>query len=567
MRDRFLIMVVTLALVVGAAWAAFALTPMWELKTETSHPQSVTIETPDGDLAYWYVVYTVKNQHDEPRTIRPVATLGSNIGSVRRDLYEPLVLEAVEKRIGFKPANVANAACTLKAGEARECVAVFSMPNRDSSKLTLGIYGLAGKRVEKQDGQTGIASRLYKVEYSITGDRYNFTPDRLKIVSKSFVNSFRAFEGEGKVLGEAAEGRAVKLPDSTGPVTDVPAVGAVSGGAQRVASGDPLDLLPGGVKGLGYLNIRQLVDVGLIDQVFKLAGEQGINPNAPLEALGLDPKKDIDALAFVVGDFTAPKVNGAVVITGRFDADAIRNAIEKKAGDDFEAVGYKGYSLVMAGRDDLGRFCVLDGKALVIGTEDFVKKVADIHKGDAKAGAKASPLMARAKALGDSTFWIVADVKIPPLPEDKAGMLGMALPGFDPAKLNGVTIAGKVTEKAFNLRITLGCEDEDSAAGTVMGFRQGVNWITGMANMFIQKDPETGKAVGELIRAIKIIPGDTSATIDLTITAELAEKLKVAGQKMAGPMIMMMMMQGAGGAGGAIELDGGEGPIDWGEEE
>ena len=105
MRDRFLITVVTLALVVAAASAAFALTPMWELKTETSHPQSVTIEATDGDLAYWYVLYTVKNQHDEPRTIRPVATLGGNLGSVRRDLYEPLVLKAVEKRIGFEPAN------------------------------------------------------------------------------------------------------------------------------------------------------------------------------------------------------------------------------------------------------------------------------------------------------------------------------------------------------------------------------------------------------------------------------------------------------------------------------
>ena len=209
--------------------------------------------------------------------------------------------------------------------------------------------------------------------------------------------------------------------------------------------------------------------------------------------------------------------------------------------------------------------CLLDGKALVFGTEDFVKKVADIHKGDAEAGAKASPLMARARDLGDRTFWIVADVKIPPIPEDQAGMLGMALPGFDPAKLNGVTVAGKVTEEAFNLRIILGCEDEDSAAGTVTGFKQGVNWINGMANMFTQQDPESGKALGELIRAIKIIPGDTSATIDLTITAELAEKLKAAGQKMAGPM--MMMMQGAGGADGMIEMDDGEEPIDWGEEE
>ena len=129
MKDRFLTTVVTLALVVAAASAAFALTPMWELNTETSHPQSVTIQTPDGDLAYWYVVYTVKNQHDEPKAMRPVATLAGNMGSVRRDVYEPRVLEAAEKRIGFMPANVANAACTLKAGEARECVAVFNMPN------------------------------------------------------------------------------------------------------------------------------------------------------------------------------------------------------------------------------------------------------------------------------------------------------------------------------------------------------------------------------------------------------------------------------------------------------
>ncbi|NQT20057.1 MAG: hypothetical protein HQ592_10165 [Planctomycetes bacterium] len=551
---------ITLGLVVAAASAAFALTPMWELEVKTSHPQFVTIKTPKGDVAHWYVAYTVKNQHDEAKAMRPVATLAGNIGSARRDIYEPQVLEAVQERTGFKHANVVDAAGILKPGEERECVAVFNTPNHDSSKMTLSIYGLAGKRVEKQNGQTGIASRLYKVEYTTTGDRYNFTPERLKLVSKGFVDSFRStFEGEGKILGEAPEGNAVKLPDSAGPAAnvlltvDAPPVGAVSA--------DPLDLLPGGVKGLGYVNFRQLVDVGLIDQIFNLAGEQGINPNDQLKKIGLDLKKDLDAAAFVVGDFTAPEDNGAVVVTGRFDADLIRNTIKQEAGDDFEAVEYKGYSLVMAGRDDLGRICVLDGKALVIGTEDFVKKIIDIHKGDAKAGAKASPLMARARDLGDRTFWIVADVEIPPLPEEQAGMLAMALPGLDTTKINGITISGKI-EKAFDLWITLGCKDEDSAAGAITGLKQGVNALTGMANMFSQNDPEAGKTLGELIRAIKISGRDTSATINLTITAELAEKLKVAGQKMAGPMMMMMMQGGGGGM-----PDDGPGEIDWGEEE
>ena len=320
MKRRVLVAGIASVLVAAAASGAYAIPRMWELEVECAHPKAVIIEAPKGDQAYWYVVYTVKNQHEEEKPIRPMVTITDNLGGVRRDTYEPAVLKVVKDRTGYDPFNVTNTAATLEPGEKRNCVAVFEMPSREANKLTLAVYGTAGKRVEKREGTAGIASRIYNVEYSAAGDRYNFTPDRLKVVSKGYVNTFRVFGDEGKVLGDAPDAQAVKLPDSAGETIDVPLVGAVT------QQGDPLDLLPGDMQGLGYVNLKEVADTGVIDKILEMAAEQGKDPNEMLKMVKLDPNKDLNALAIAIGDFTADEPNGAVVITGTFDAEAIYKA-------------------------------------------------------------------------------------------------------------------------------------------------------------------------------------------------------------------------------------------------
>jgi len=533
MKHRVLIAGIALVLVAAIASGAYAIPRMWELEVRCAHPQAVTIKGAKGDRAYWYVVYTVKNQHDEEKPIRPAVTITDNLGGVRRDIYEPAVLEVVKKRTGYDPANVTNAAATLKPGETRDCVAVFEMPSREANRLTLAIYGTAGKRVEKRDGVTGIASRVYNVVYSAPGDRYNFTPDGLKVVSKGYVNSFRVFGDEGKVLGKAPDARAVKLPESAGETVDVPLVGAVTRTAKAVS--DPLDLLPGGLQGLGWVNLREVADTGVIDKIIEMGAEQGKDADEMLKMLKLDPNKDLTALAVGIGDFTADEPDGAIVITGRFDAEAIYTAARDNADAPVESVTYKGYDMLH--REEGGLMAVLDGKVLLIGSEEVAKKVVDIHKGDAKPGAKSSPMMARVKDLGNETFWFTADVNIPAQPGGPDPGMAMMMPGLDPSKIKAVTVSGKVTKEAFRLKAVLGCADADSAAAMMGGLKQGVNMLAGMSAMFTGGDPEATKAVGELIQTIKISSEGASAGVELKITAELAEKLKALGAKMGGAMI------------------------------
>jgi len=189
------IVIASVALAVSLASASFALEPMWELDVEFSHPQIVTINSPTGDWTYWCVVYTYTNSSEQPRNAHPRVMLATNTGKTYEDTYVPAVLAIANKKNGGKLANSTNSACELKPGEGRRAVAVFDKVDSDTSLLTLMAYGLSGRRVESRDGQPGVFSRAYKIQYSILGDRFNFTPSRLKKESSGFVSIFRTKDG------------------------------------------------------------------------------------------------------------------------------------------------------------------------------------------------------------------------------------------------------------------------------------------------------------------------------------------------------------------------------------
>ncbi len=279
---------------------------------------------------------------------------------------------------------------------------------------------------------------------------------------------------------------------------------------------DPLDLLPGGLIGLGHVNLKQLANLGLIERLLEM------DPRKTTDAIGLDPRTDLNALAVGIKAFGKEDTRFAVVVTGRFDTDAIYKQIRKE--DLSVPTTYKGYKLLRREEDE-GLHAVLDGKVFVIGSQAVAKKIIDVYKGDAKPAAKDSPLMRRAEALRGNTFWFVADLELPPIPPNA----GMRMPGLDPSKIQELTISGKLTKKDLALKVIMSCKDEDSAAGMVGGLKQGINMMAGMANMETGGDADATKAMGELFKAIKIGGKDKAATIDLTVTAQLAEGLKAIG--------------------------------------
>jgi len=299
----------------------------------------------------------------------------------------------------------------------------------------------------------------------------------------------------------------------------------------------PLKLLPGQLQGLGYLNIKQMADAGAIDKILEMGDVQKAEGSRDrrelLRKINLDPNNDLQALAAGFEDFgkEGGDPTGAIVISGKFDAAAIYKTVKEESDKQLETITYKGCDLLKQ-PDEPAVIGVLGGDVFVFGDEVFTKKVIDIYKGDAKAGAMNSPLMARVKKVNDQTFWFAADIDAPEQPNAANPQMAMMMPGFDPSKIRAVTISGSVTEEASSLKSILDCTDADAAEGMVGGLQQGINMMAGMSGMFTGGDPEATKAVAELVKAIKVTADGRSAKIELTVTAELAEKLKAMAEKM-----------------------------------
>jgi len=491
-----------------AASNALALEPMWELDIACEHPQFVTVHSPAGDEAYWYIIYTVRNQLNEPKTIRPRVTMTDNMGHVLTDRYEPAVLDQVRRRTGVELKNVSNNSATLQPGEKMKAVAVFEMPDREASKLVVRFYGLANKRVQTEGGVAGIASRAYIVRFNINGDRYNFTPNRLETEWKGYVSTFRPLGEEGKTLDQAPDAEPMKLDEATEETMVVPAVGAVDEPA------DPLALLPEGLKGLGYIDLKQLTRTSLFREILKDA------PRQMLEEMKLDPERDLSALAIGFADFAGEQPEGAIVITGTFD-----QGLGRRLQDVGEKVSYGGYDLYRKA-DDNSLIGLLDGRTIVLGSDATVRRVVDIHTGKAPAGKNAA-LLERAGNVRNSTAWFTADVELPAMPEQGA----MMFPGLDPTKVNSITIGLNVVDEGCALTAVAGCSDEDTAAAATQGMKNGVNMLGMMAGGMLGQDADAMQAAQKFLQSIKINSEGATAILKLNVSRELLDALKAAGAK------------------------------------
>jgi len=189
------IVIASVVLAVSLASASFALEPMWELDVDFSHPQMVTINSPTGDRTYWCVVYSFTNSSEQPRAAQPRITLSSDTGKSCEDTYLPAVFDVINKKNGGTLLSVTKTALELKPGDSRRAVAIFDKPDSETALLTLLAYGLSGKRVEMRGEQEGVLARAYKIQWSILGDRFYFTPSRLKKESSGFVSVFRTKDG------------------------------------------------------------------------------------------------------------------------------------------------------------------------------------------------------------------------------------------------------------------------------------------------------------------------------------------------------------------------------------
>jgi len=154
---------------------------------------------------YWYMLYTLENPAKEPRDVNIEVTANSDGGKEYADIYLPTIergIERKENRTLFgktdlfdlilkakrKPGDPKYNYFTMKAGEKRQCVAVFNQLDHNANKITVRISGLTNeiKQVVKEDGNRFLENRVRELYFDRPGDEHEITLDSFRLVGKDW---------------------------------------------------------------------------------------------------------------------------------------------------------------------------------------------------------------------------------------------------------------------------------------------------------------------------------------------------------------------------------------------
>lgn len=162
---------------------------------------------------YWYMTYTLENRSDEDVSFFVSIVARGDRKDTYSDLYLPELESAIERRekkslwgqtdrfeeISKKdPSDEKYNYVTLKAGEKRECVAVFSEFNASTRKVTIEVYGLSDKlEIETaEDGTIKVLEAVRVLEFERIGDEYGIDQDRFRFKDRSWTKKETAVAAE-----------------------------------------------------------------------------------------------------------------------------------------------------------------------------------------------------------------------------------------------------------------------------------------------------------------------------------------------------------------------------------
>lgn len=159
-----------------------------------------------GGKVYWYMLYTLQNSAKVDRDLFIKITAQSENAKLYSDLYLPSVEKAIERHEGRpywgkadefdaisaskrKPSDPKYSYFTLKAGEKRDCVAVFNRLDPNANKITIQIAGLSNevRPVTKEDGSRTLEQRVRELQYERPGDEFAMTMDSFKLVARNWI--------------------------------------------------------------------------------------------------------------------------------------------------------------------------------------------------------------------------------------------------------------------------------------------------------------------------------------------------------------------------------------------
>jgi len=294
---------------------------------------------------------------------------------------------------------------------------------------------------------------------------------------------------------------------------------------------DPLSLVPADAAGVGILNLRQLSKAGAItaavDFLNTLSGPEAL-ASQMLRDARIDPDRDLEKAAIIIGkgeddDEEYGPLPKALVVSGRFDAQAIYDIARKRSGGRLKETNVGGIDMLQSPTSLSG---VIDNSILLTGTTKLVEKIIAVHGGSAKPLPADSPLMRLGKDHRNSSFWMVADVYA--APGSKRQLATMASTGLDSSKLQHLVAWADVTSGSTSFRTEVRCADPETAQLMKTWLQLVTNMTVGMGRIITAERPRDQQTVNRVARRLTTGADGSTAYIESELSAKLLARLRSA---------------------------------------
>lgn len=309
----------------------------------------------------------------------------------------------------------------------------------------------------------------------------------------------------------------------------------VASASARAAEVDPL--LPKETEQVVHVNVKQILESDIIKKYalgqIKQA-MQGEQVQKQLEALGLDPLKDIERLSASVGKDQSD-MNAIVVLHGKFEAKKLFDAAKEQSTKTPDKVSIEeegSYKLVKITGDNGKPFFVSVADATtIIGGSDKKLVTGSLESFNKKEKAKLSKeltaLVLKQDEKASMFFCGIVEGKLGDIPDgafDQLGAIGVNGEAMKKQIQKMSTVAMTVRlGKEVGLDVTMGMKDED-AAEEFGGKAGNLTKLLDAAKTFLPlaagQQPKAKPLIDDLVKTLNSKVKGKDVTLTLAVTAD-----------------------------------------------
>jgi hypothetical protein len=284
---------------------------------------------------------------------------------------------------------------------------------------------------------------------------------------------------------------------------------------------DLFSLLPDNAAGVFSVNFKKMAQLDFFDKIIKEAekektkkpGELFENYQDFVDKTGIDPKKDIHAMAFgLYGEFGAAEPDTVFLANLNYTQNTLLAIIKEKAPG-FAEETYNGVS-VYKFKDEKGNdmaLSFLSENIIAAGRPDLLMKVIDLHKGKGQsitANETMKPHFKKIKSGAIATF-------VFGFPQDFKKVHDSGMFKMDLTKAEAIIGYLDYASKTWTGEITMISHNEEAN-------QELVSTLNGFKMMAGAGGPE----VAEVVNNMDLKASADSVKLTVTITDELMDKLK-----------------------------------------